>query len=182
MPRFIKQFGQPRPEKAIPQNNLKDLLPLGSMLVAFIAVLAQMFASFQNQRLQIEQMKSQSKLKEYEISFKPKQESYTAFMKAFHEMCDSHSREEADINSGKLVYAFYGIEPFLTRRLRYRVMTETTQIRGKKFRNWPQAEPEYRYVREDKDRFECSDIQEGLHDELTIAFFYDNVSPDRNPD
>lgn len=96
MPRFIKQFGHPRIDT--PRNNLKDWLTLAPTVVALAAVIAQMVTSYQSNQLQRQQaelqaavkeyeMKSEMKIKEYELSFKPKQEAYSEFMKAMDALC-----------------------------------------------------------------------------------------------
>ena len=162
MPRFIRQFGQPRLENA-PKNNLKDFwLPLGPIVVALAAIFAQMFTNFQNQRLQLRQMELQTQLKQYELSFKPKQEAYTAFMKAADEYCGS-SNAQADANFEKLKATFYGLEPFLDSGNRQRVVNY--------MRGMNAAYPLGSEIPDDPNLERCSDILANLRERLVPSLF-----------
>lgn len=120
MPRFIKQFGLPRSETPQP-NRFKDFwLPLAPTVVAITAILSQVLIHAQNLRFQQYQLTqvqadTQRKLKEYELSFKPKQEAYVAFMKAFDALCESQKESEESRSKAmdNLRKTFYGVEPFL---------------------------------------------------------------------
>jgi hypothetical protein len=130
MPRFIKQFGHARIDT--PRNNLKDWLTLAPTVVALAAVIAQMVTSYQSNQLQRQQaelqaavkeyeMKSEMQIKEYELSFKPKQEAYSEFMRAMDALCandDSYDKKLKQRTAETMMQAFYRIDPFLTVWLR----------------------------------------------------------------
>jgi hypothetical protein len=95
------------------ESRIKDLwVPLGSLFVALMAVVGGQLSQFQANR-------QQARLKEYELSFKPKQEGYAEFMRTVLQMFDTavaHHPNPDKIKSeaARLETIYFSLEPFFT--------------------------------------------------------------------
>jgi hypothetical protein len=84
------------------------VLPTGAILVSLAVALAA-------QGLQWKTINDQRNLKFYEVSFKPKQENYTAFMSLFNEAilaCASADEQKARVQINRMESAYFALDPF----------------------------------------------------------------------
>jgi len=116
--RFPSRFTDILPKRHRPKLNkskesrIKGLyIPLASLVVALITVVGSLYAQYRANKLQ-------AQLKEYELSFKPKQEGYAEFMRLLLELFDTaatHHPDPRKITSdvAHLHNSYFSLEPFL---------------------------------------------------------------------
>jgi hypothetical protein len=129
---FSKRFTVPgKPEF----NTLKDFwLPLAPTLVAIVTIFTQMTIQTQSLRFQEyqirEQLDTQRRLKEYELSFKPKQEAYTAFRSAMNDAWKTADFKEANKALERVELSYSALEPFLKGDTRLNMENQLEQLRS----------------------------------------------------
>jgi hypothetical protein len=136
--RFIKRFGEPRPDK--PQASaLKDFwLPLAPTVVAIVALLSQAIISYQNSQQEL-------KLKQYEVSFKLKQEGYAELMQSMQDAWESTNTEQGTKQMKRADLAFFGLEPFLKYDTTQEVSSLLAKIRTYTTTGYPKVSANYDY-------------------------------------
>ena len=98
-----------------------------SLIVALAAILSGAYI----QRLSVkENAHAQTELKRMELTFKPKQEGYTAFMKAVSVAYRSKTWEEAETTLEEVDVAYSSIEPFLDKPTREAVTSKLYNLRS----------------------------------------------------
>lgn len=96
------------------------IIPIGALAVALMAQAAQWKTS-----------NDQQDLKFYEVSFKPKQENYIAFMTAFNESilaCMSADAQKALVQRNRLESAYFALDPFLDDESRKSIYSKYIQF------------------------------------------------------
>lgn len=107
------------------------VLPIGALILNALLIGSGAYWQWQSTKLQEQNIKNQESLKKYEVSFKPKQESYVAFIKSFEAVYENVSKGNKEAlfkNLEQLNEAFYSLQPFLKKESR-----EPFQLRYKNF-------------------------------------------------
>ncbi len=101
-------------------------IPLVSLFVALISVLSSVYIQQRTQHTQVE-------MKKYEISFKPKQMNYSAFVSNLFYAFESAGQMNPITlrsNLDRIEISYYNIEPFLDTELRINVWEQFQQFSG----------------------------------------------------
>lgn len=101
-------------------------IPLVSLIVALSAVLSSVYMQQKTQESQIE-------MKKYEISFKPKQQNYSAFIgNLFYAFESAGQMNHITLRSNldRIEISYYNIEPFLNKELRVTIWEQFQQFSG----------------------------------------------------
>jgi hypothetical protein len=115
--RLRKSAAEEREERS---RRIGTIATIGSLIVAGLAILT-------NGGLQWLSMREQRELKQYEVSFKPKQEGYSTFMSALTKgvlAVDLHERADAVAEFNRMESAYFLFEPFLPTEKRSEVFTQ----------------------------------------------------------
>jgi hypothetical protein len=105
--RLRKAGSEAREEKAKKWTNL--WMPLASIILVLVTIVS-------NGYIQIKSLSTQTELKKYEISLKPKQYNYSLFMSLLiiaYDNAYNNNLYELKISLDKIETAYYNIEPFL---------------------------------------------------------------------
>lgn len=87
----------------------------GTVVLPTAAILVTLAVALTAQALQWKTSNDQRYLKFYEVSFKPKQENYTAFMSSFNEAilaCASADEQKALVQINRMESAYFALDPF----------------------------------------------------------------------
>ncbi|TWA93557.1 hypothetical protein [Bradyrhizobium stylosanthis] len=102
------------------------IIPLASLLLAFVSVIGTTWVQWSS-------IREQRELKRYEVSFKPRQEAYTAFMSSFTNAflyADTSDRDRLDGAIARMESSYYLFEPFLPEEARRSVYEEFNSFIG----------------------------------------------------
>jgi hypothetical protein len=104
------------------KNLVSVIVPLGSLLVAALAVVVPVFTQLSSDRTQVS-------LKQYEVTHLEKQRIFASFMKGVHEAYFTPIGDRAVLfkNQDALVAEYYALEPFLGDEVRTAVWGTVTQ-------------------------------------------------------
>jgi hypothetical protein len=103
--------------------NLATFLSLGVAALAVVTSAA----------IQIKSIGDQSKLKEFEVTFRTKQDGYSTFMSSYLEAADAASgrdRARTLVSLNRMEAAYYALVPFLARDVRIDLLAKTAEFRA----------------------------------------------------
>ena len=112
--RLRKSAAEERDEKS---RRMGTMVTIGSLGIAALSI-------FSSAWLQLQSMREQRELKQYEVSFKPKQEAYSNFMSAFTKaMLAANAHEQANVFTefSRMDLPYFLFEPFLPTEKRVEV-------------------------------------------------------------